>query len=42
MNGTVIFVVFSVIAVMGVFALHCRTYSRNTCKTVFGGVFSKK
>ncbi len=41
MDGTLIFLGFGVIAVMGVLVLHCRSFSRSSCNAVLRGAFSK-
>lgn len=37
MDGTLMFLGFGVVAVMGVLVLHCRSFSRSSCHAVLRG-----
>lgn len=41
MDGTLVFLGFGVVAVMGVLLLHCRSFSRSSCNAVMRGTFNK-
>jgi hypothetical protein len=42
MDGTLIFLGFGVIAVMGVLVLHCRSFSRSSCYAVLRGPLNRE
>lgn len=41
MDGTLVFLGFGVVAVMGVLLLHCRSFSRSSCNAVLRGDINK-
>jgi hypothetical protein len=41
MDGTLVFLGFGVVAVMGVLVLHCRSFSRTSCNAVLRGALNK-
>jgi|SaaInl7_135m_RNA_FD_contig_31_225014_length_1663_multi_8_in_0_out_0_2 hypothetical protein len=42
MDGTLIFLVFGVSAVLGVLTLHCRSYNPQGCSPVFRKLVKKE
>ncbi len=41
MDGTMVFLGFGVVAVLGVLVLHCRSFSRSSCNAVLRDALSK-